>query len=317
MGENWVKSFKNMAKSIKNNIDVSVITVAYNSENEMPQWAESVVASCKKYSCEMIVTDNSPTRKCEAVIKKLQKKYPNLLYKYNDANLGFSRGNNVGIKMSSGSYVLFLNPDMVVEKGTIDGMIDFLKSHPEAGSATPAVFLHDGTLDDSCHRGFPTPWRALCHFSGLSRFFPKSKIFAGYNLTYLDFSKTHEIDALAGSFLLLKRELGESLKLWDEDYFFYGEDIDFCYRIIQKGLKIYYVPEFKALHHKGISSGIKKVSKNQSKATREVRLWATNHRFRAMEIFYNKHYKKKYPFLLTGLVLIAIKIKKQIAIRTI
>lgn len=299
------------------NIDISIITVAYNSENEMPQWVEAVVKHSKKYSVELIISDNSPTRKVEPVVRRLQKKYPNVFYIYNDANLGFSKGNNVGIKIAKGEYVLFLNPDMVVNEGTIDGMVDFLKSHPDAGTATPAVYLNNGELDDSCHRGFPTPWRALCHFSGLSHFFPKSKLFAGYNMTYQDFTKTHEIDALAGSFLLVTRKLGEKLHWWDEDYFFYGEDIDFCYRIKKLGLKIYFVPEFRALHYKGLSSGIKKVSKGASRASKDVKIWATNQRFKAMQIFYNKHYRKKYPWIVTFSVLFAVKLKRQITLWTI
>lgn len=305
-----------MAKFVKK-IDVSIITVAYNSQNELEAWVKSIESSCRKYSYEMIVSDNTPTRVCEPVVKKLQNKYQNLIYVYNNANLGFSKGNNVGIKLSKGSYVLFLNPDMEVGEGTIDGMIDFLKDHPEAGTATPAVFLDNGELDDSCHRGFPTPWRAFCHFSGLSRLFPRIPFFSGYNLTYLNFSEVHEIDALAGSFLIVDRQLGEKLNWWDEDYFFYGEDIDFCYRIKKRGLKIYYVPEFQAVHHKGLSSGIKKVSKEKSKATRDVKIWATNQRFRAMEIFYGKHYKNKYPWFVTEVVLLGIKMKKVITLRSL
>ncbi|MGE5041276.1 MAG: glycosyltransferase family 2 protein, partial [Candidatus Levyibacteriota bacterium] len=149
----------------------------------------------------------------------------------------------------------------------------------------------------------------------LSKMLPKSKLVAGYNMTYLDLSKTHEIDALAGSFLLVKRELGEKLHWWDEDYFFYGEDIDFCYRIKKMGLKIYFVPEYKALHYKGVSSGIKKVSENNSRATNDTKIWATNHRFKAMEIFYHKHYAKQYPWVVNKMVLSAIELKKTLALR--
>lgn len=293
------------------NIDVSIITVAYKSQDQIEKWVESIVATVDVFSFEMIISDNSPNHETEEVVRELQKKYKNLQYVFNDANLGFSKGNNVGIKKSSGEYVLFLNPDVIVEKGCIDGMIAYLKVHPDTGTATPAVFLPNGKLDDSCHRGFPTPWRAFCHFSGLAKKFSKSKLFAGYNMTYLNLHKTHEVDALAGSFLPISRKLGEELKWWDEDYFFYGEDIDFCYRIKKKGLKIMYVPEYKALHHKGMSSGIKEVSKEQSKATLDTKIWATNQRFKAMEIFYDKHYKKQYPGFVTAAVLFAIKMKRR------
>lgn len=298
-------------------VDLSIITVAFNSQNEIPKWVDSIAKTIKKNSYEMIISDNSLNRETEKVVKKLQEKQSNLLYIYNNANLGFSKGNNVGVKKSSGKYLLFLNPDMEVEEGTIDGIIGFLKENPEAGTATPAVFLPSGKLDDSCHRGFPTPWNSFTYFSGLSKIFPKTKLFAGYNMTYLNLSKTHEIDSLAGSFLLTPRELGNKLNWWDEDYFFYGEDIDFCYRIKKAGYKIFFVPEYKALHHKGMSSGIKKVSSEQSKATLDTKIWATNQRFKAMEIFYNKHYRKKYSWIENQAVFAAIKLKRSMAISSL
>lgn len=298
-------------------IDISIVTVAFKSQNEITQWVEAIEKTVSKFSYEIIISDNSPDDETEKVVARLQKTRPHLLYKNNHANLGFSAGNNVGVKMSHGGHVLFLNPDMVVEEGTIDGMLEFMKEHEDAGSATPAVFLPDGRLDDSCHRGFPTPWNSFTYFSGLAKMFPKSKLFAGYNMTYLNLDATHEIDALAGSFLLVSRKLGEELKWWDEDYFFYGEDIDFCYRIKKKGLAIYFVPTYKAIHYKGMSSGIKKVSKDASQATLDTKIWATNQRFSAMEIFYKKHYKKKYPWIINELVFIAIKLKRTMTLRSL
>ena len=191
-------------------------------------------------------------------------------------------------------------------------MVDFMNKTPNAGAATCFIELKNGRLDDSCHRGFPTPWRSLCYFMGLSKFFPKSKFFAGYNMTYLGLNKTHEIDALGGSFMLIRREIGKRLGWWDEDFFFYGEDIDFCFRIKEIGYKIYFVPEYKALHYKGVSSGIKKVSESISKATKETKLFATKHRFNAMRIFYKKHYEKKYPKIVTWLVYGAIWAKEHL-----
>ncbi len=296
---------------IMNRIDISIITVAFKSQDQIKKWVESIVSTVKQNSFEIIISDNSPDHDTEKVVKELQKKYKNLVYIYNDANLGFSAGNNVAVRKAKGEFLLFLNPDMIVEKECIDGMIAYLKVHPEVGTATPAVYLPNGKLDDSCHRGFPTPWRAFCHFSGISKKFPNVKMFSGYNMTYLNLHKSHEIDALAGSFLPISRKLGDELKWWDEDYFFYGEDIDFCYRIKKRDLQIMYVPEYKALHYKGMSSGIKEVSKEKSQATLDTKIWATNQRFKAMEIFYNKHYKKKYPGIITWLVMTAITWKRQ------
>ena len=298
-------------------IDLSIITVAFNSQNEIKKWVEVIDRTVSKYSFEMIISDNSPNEATEKVVVELQKKHPELIYIHNHDNLGFSRANNVAIRKAKGKYLLFLNPDMEVGEGAINGALSFLLAHSDAGSVTPAVYLPNGMLDDSCHRGFPTPWNSFTYFSGLSRKFPKIKLLAGYNMTYLDFTKEHTIDSLAGSFLIISRDLGEKLKWWDDDYFFYGEDIDFCYRINKAGYKIYYLPQYKALHYKGMSSGIKDISRQESKATNETKIWATNQRFKAMEIFYKKHYERRYPWALNKLVFIAIKIKHKMALKNL
>lgn len=294
-------------------VDVSIVIVTYKSQDTIVECVDSVYESCKKNSFEIVISDNSPDDSTQKIVEK--KKYKNLTFIKNSDNVGFSRANNIGIKKTTGSYVLFLNPDMKLYPKTLDGMLDFMRGHIDAGASTCFVELINGKLDDSAHRGFPTPWRALAHFSGLAKIFPKSKLFAGYNMTYLDTSKTHEIEALAGSFMLVPRGVGEKLGWWDEDFFFYGEDLDFCYRIRKLGFKIYFVTEFHALHYKGVSSGIKSVSKSITKADLETKIRATNWRFDAMRIFYDKHYKDKYPVIFRELVLKGISVKKFLAMR--
>jgi len=296
-------------------VDVSIIIVTFNSEDTIANCIKAVEETVKKHSFEIIVSDNSQNSETEKVVSEFLDE--NTSYIHNKENLGFSKGNNVAVKKAKGKYVLFLNPDTVVYEKTIDGMLDFMEEHDDCGASTCFVELPDGELDDASHRGFPTPWRALSHFSGLSKVFKKSRLFGGYNLSYLDVKTTHEIESLAGAFMLVPFDLGEKVGWWDEDFFFYGEDLDFCYRKKKSGYRIYFVSDFKALHLKGLSSGIKSVSKDMTKATIETKKWATRHRFNAMEIFYNKHYKKVYPKILTSIVLIGIKLKKHLALRSI
>lgn len=292
------------------NVDVSIIIVGYNSEITIKDCLDSLIGTIKKHSYEVIISDNSPTDKTKELIGKVYKDNKNITFFKNESNLGFSKANNRGVKKSKGKFVLFLNPDTIVYKNTIDGMIDFMIDTKNCGVSTCFVELPNKKLDQSSHRGFPTPLRSLSYFSGLSKLFPKNKTIGGYSLSYLDLNKTHEIDSAAGSFMLVRREIGEKIGWWDEDYFFYGEDIDFCYRVKELGYKVYFVPEFKALHLKGVSSGIKKESKNLTQASSKTKSWANYHRFRAMEIFYDKHYKKKYPKLITIFVKSGIKLKK-------
>lgn len=291
--------------------DISIIIVTYNSENTIQGCVESIIQTVKRHAFEIIISDNSTNNNTENVIRDHFKN--DVLYIHNKENLGFSKANNVGVRRANARYILFLNPDTMVYEDTIDAMTDFMKQHQDAGAATCFVKLPNGELDDSSHRGFPTPWNAFSHFSGLAKIFPKTKLFGGYNLTYIPFNNVHEIDSLAGSFMIVPYHVGEELHWWDEDYFFYGEDIDFCYRIKKAGYKIYFVPGVYALHMKGISSGIKKISKDVTRATKETKKFATYHRFKAMEIFYDKHYKGKYNSLLTGLVKLGIRLKKMTA----
>jgi len=321
MGKYWKKTKFDMGKFIKKRgIDLSIIIVSYNTKKLLEECIRSVQKTTKKIGFEIIVVDNASSDGSYQMLENLQKEKvfnKSLILIKSKENIGFSKGNNLGIKVSSGKYLLFLNPDTVVYEKTKDGMFEFMEQHPECGASTCFVELLSGKLDDSSHRGFPTPSRSFFHFSGISKVFKNIKLFNGYNLSYLDISKTHEIDSLAGSFMLVPFNVGDKLGWWDEDYFFYGEDIDFCYRIKKAGYKIYFVPEFKTLHLKGISSGIKSVSKDITKATNETKRRATHHRFNSMEIFYNKHYKKIYPKIVTYLVLVGIKIKRKIAERKI
>ncbi|GIW61419.1 MAG: glycosyl transferase [Patescibacteria group bacterium] len=245
--------------------------------------------------------DNSPQILKEYAKKTTIKKFHLTL---NPVGLGFSRGNNIGLKKTDGEYVLFLNNDTLVNDKVLPYMISFLKNHPDAGAATCKVLLRNGNIDDACHRGFPTPWNAFCHFSGLAKLFPKTRLFGGYNMTYVkDMNKTHEIDALAGAFMIMPRTTGEKVGWWDEDFFLYGEDIDFCYRIKQKGMKIYYVPEVSILHLKGTTMGIRKESQDITPAQIADKIESQNARFDSMKIFYQKHYMDKYPRWLTRLIM--------------
>jgi hypothetical protein len=186
-------------------------------------------------------------------------------------------------------------------------VIGFMEKHPQAGAASCYLRLFNGEIDEACHRGFPTPWRAFCYFSGLAKIFPRSRFFSGYTLGYLrDSPKPHEIDSCSGSFLLVRRKVGEQVGWWDEDYFWYGEDLDFCFRIKKAGWKIYFIPQVKIIHYRGVTSGIKKHSQGLSKASKKTRLRAALASTEAMRIFYRKHYSLKYPSFFRRMIFLAI-----------
>ncbi len=294
-----------------NMLDLSIIIVNYNTKVFLRNCLKSIIENISnKISYEVVIVDNASTDGSQSEILNIknlpagrQGQILNLKTILNNKNLGFSKANNQGIKNSSNSrYVLFLNPDTILQKGVAEEMIAFMDIHKNAGASTCKVILPSGELDDASHRGFPTPWNAFCYFSKLQNIFPKSKFFAGYTLGWKNLTKTHEIDVLAGACMLVRREAGEGIGWWDEDYFFYGEDIEFCYQLKQRDWKIYYFPKVSVMHYKGVSGGIKRQSKDITTATVETKRIASRWRFNAMRIFYNKHYKKKYPRLVSFLV---------------
>jgi len=225
----------------------------------------------------------------------------------NSQNLGFSRANNKAIEKAKGKYILILNPDTKLQKDTLSKMINFMESEEDIGIATCRVELPNGKLDKDCRRHFPTPRRAFTHFFGLSRIFSGSKIFDQYYMGYIKESVEHEVDSCVGAFMFVRRSAIKKVGLFDEDFFFYGEDLDWCWRFKEAGYKIIYTPVTKIIHYKGAASGIKPLSAHLSKATIESKKKAVIESTRAMELFYEKHFVNKYPRLLTWMVISCVK----------
>jgi len=290
-------------------VDVSIIMVSYNTADLLVAAIDSIVKTVKKISYEIIVVDNASSDPSTEEVKKLQKKLSSLILIENKDNTGFSKANNQGVTLSSGRYLLFLNSDTVVFEKTLDGMVEFMDQNEPVGASTCYLEMPNGQMDDATHRGFPTPFRAFAHFSGLSKVFAHSKLFAGYTLGWMNLKEAHEIEALAGAFMMVRRVAGIAVGWWDEDFFWYGEDLDFCYRLHEKGWKIYFVPQYKILHYKGASGGLKKESQHVTSASVDTKKKATDARFAAMRIFYKKHYGNKYPSFINRIVLTGIDIK--------
>lgn len=289
--------------------EISIIILNYNTKKITLEAIESIEKSYPKEVAsgeyEVIVTDNaSPDGSLEAFREyKKKTKIKSFSVVDNGGNIGFAAGNNKGIPLAKGRYILFLNPDTVMYPQTLSVCLSFMDSHPDAGACGCRVSLPTGGIDEASHRGFPTPWNAFTHFSGLEKLFPRSKLFAGYTQGWEDLTTVHTVPAIVGAFLFVRREAGEQIGWWDEDYFFYGEDLDFCFSLWEKGWKIYYLPQVKILHYGGVSSGIKKQSQNITTANIETKKMIQNHRFEAMRIFYKKHYSKKYPQIVTWFVM--------------
>lgn len=293
---------------------LSIIILNYNTAKLT---VEAIASIEKNYPKEMssgiyelIVADNaSPDdsiKQLKAYKKTSKIKFFTIIE--NKENMGFAKGNNAAVPFAKGDYMLFLNSDTVMHSETLPTLLKFLQSHPDAGAVTCKIEIPTGAIDEASHRGFPTPWNSFCHFSGLEKLFPHSKLFAGYTQGWKDMNTIHTVDAITGAFLFVPRHVAEEIGYWDEDYFFYGEDLNFCFEIRERGYNIYYVPTVSILHYGGVSSGIKKQSAAITTANITTKTRIQNARFDAMRIFYRKHYMKKYPALITWLVMKGIDI---------
>jgi GT2 family glycosyltransferase len=282
---------------------LSVIIVNYNTISLL----EECLRNLEKIDIEkqVIVVDNGST---DGSAEMTEQNFP-YVELIKTQNNGLAAGNNLGLDRAIGDYILFLGTDAFPGKEVITGIMEYMGSQDDVGVCTAELVLRDGTIDMDAHRGFPTPWAALTHFSKLNVVFPSSKIFNRYFLGYENMGQPHEIDLCIAHFMMVKKEVFENVGRWDEEFFVYGEDVDFCYRVKQAGWKIMYLPQFKVLHYKGSSVGIRKETKDittVSSKSEETGKKMKSETTRAMRIFYRKHYTNKYPKLLTGFVLFGI-----------
>lgn len=292
-------------------MDLSVVIVSYNTNELLVECLASVKVAIKSLKAEVFVVDNNSHDGTPEMVKK---KFPWVSLIANPDNKGFSKANNQAIKIARGKYVLILNPDTKVLADTFTTMIGYMEKNPDVGVSTCRVEFPNGNLDVDCRRHFPTPWRSFCHFSGLSKMFKGSKIFDQYNYGYQKDSVEHDVDACVGAFMLIRKDAIKKVGMFDEEFFFYGEDLDWCYRFHLEGYRIVFTPITKIIHYKGASSGIKKQSQEVSKATKESKKMVMRQTVRAMRIFYRKHYKDKYPTLVNWTVYAAMWIVEQMRI---
>ena len=255
---------------------LSIVIVNYNVKYFLEQCLYAATKAASKGWSEIIVVDNdSVDGSCQMVMEK----FPEVILIANKENVGFSKANNQAIRIAKGEYILLLNPDTVVEEDSFVKIVGFMDRTPDAGGLGVKMIDGKGRFLPESKRGLPTPAVAFWKMFGFSSLFPRSKRFGRYHLGYLDNNQIHEVDVLAGAFMLLRRQTLDKVGLLDEDYFMYGEDIDLSYRITQGGYKNYYFPQTTIIHYKGEST--KKGSINYVKVF-----------YNAMIIFAKKHFSK-------------------------
>ena len=223
---------------------------------------------------EIFVVDNNST---DGSKDFFQDKFPGVTFIWNTENEGFAKANNKALKQASGNYILFLNPDTIIPEDCFDKCISFIKLKGDSGALGIKMIDGSGKFLKESKRAFPSPMTSLFKLSGFTILFPKSKVFSKYHLGFLNENINHEVDVLAGAFMVIPKKILDTIGTFDENFFMYGEDIDLSYRIQKAGYKNYYFAESSIIHFKGEST--KKGSLNY------VRLF-----YKAMSVFVKKHY---------------------------
>ena len=263
--------------------DVSVVIVTYNVREFLEQAIESVLQAAQDLAVEVFVVDNDSA---DGSADMVRERFPGVRLIANRENTGFATANNQALREARGRYALVLNPDTIVQEDTLRAFVEFMDARPDVGAAGCRILNPDGTFAPESRRAFPTPSVAFYRISGLGRLFPNSPRFGRYNLTFLPRDEVCEVDALSGSCMMVRREAmwgdepepaegaparatrqtGEPLAatrpdsapgaagVFDESFFMYGEDLDWCYRIQRAGWKICYTPSTQIVHYKGEST---------------------------------------------------------------
>jgi GT2 family glycosyltransferase/lipopolysaccharide/colanic/teichoic acid biosynthesis glycosyltransferase len=231
--------------------DISIIIVSYNVREFLRQSLLSIRKAVANLAAEIFVVDNASN---DGSADMVRREFSEVKLIANRDNIGFARANNQALRQATGRLLVLLNPDTVVQEDTFTAIRAFFEQHPESGMAGCKVLNPDGSLQLACRRSFPTPWVAFTRLSGLSRLFPNSRWFGRYNLTYLPENETAEVEAISGSFMAVRRQALDQVGLLDEDFFLYGEDLDWCFRMRAAGWKIHYFPGTQIIHFKGESA---------------------------------------------------------------
>jgi N-acetylglucosaminyl-diphospho-decaprenol L-rhamnosyltransferase len=257
-------------------LDLSIIIVNWNTRDLLDQCLRSIYGTSQDLIFETLVVDNGSADDSLAMVRQ---HFPQVRLVENQANVGFARANNQGIRLSRGRYVLLLNSDTIVLPHALKEMVRFADACPDAGIVGCKLLNGDGSLQESW-ASFPTFWSEV-----LGRNFRARRLVGKMLLTY-------EVDWVGGACLLARRAAIDEVGLLDESYFMYSEETDWCFRMTQQGWKVYYLPDVEVVHLGGGSA-------SRANAIQLVRLYESKIRF------FRKHYGARQAGLLRyGLVAI-------------
>lgn len=260
-------------------MQLSVIILNYNVRFFLEQCVASVQEGLSNIEGEIIVVDNdSSDDSCEMI----ESRFPNVKLIKNNSNLGFPKGNNIGVAQAKGDYICILNPDTVVAEDTFQKILAFAEKQENLGIVGCKLIDGSGNFLPESKRGIPTPFVALTKIFGLYKLFPSWELFNRYYAQHLSENETGKVGILVGAFMIMKRNLYNEIGGFDENCFMYSDDIDLSFMVSKSGKNNYYFHETSVIHYKGEST---------------VKDGLYMKRFReAMQFFYKKHYNSSSLF---------------------
>jgi GT2 family glycosyltransferase len=231
-------------------MNLSIIIVSWNAKNYLKSCLESIEKQISYETTEIIVVDNNSSDGSADLVRKY---FRQVIIIENCKNLGFAKANNIGISACNGKYICLINSDVIVLASCFSKMLEFMNNNSGVGVSGPRTFNVDGTLQRSCF-SYPSVWNIFCRALALDSLFPKSKLFGKRLMTFWDHDTVKSVEALNGCFLMVRKEAIDKVGLLDEDFFFYGEDLDWCKRFNDAGWEVVFFPEAMAIHYGGASS---------------------------------------------------------------
>lgn len=270
---------------------LSVILINWNTCDLTRDALASIYKETIGIDFEVIVVDNNSQ---DGSVEMIKKEFPRVVLIANTDNLGFGKANNQGLKIAQGDYLMFLNTDVVVLYGALNKLVDYLDQHAEVMMVGPRLLNKDLTFQYACRRNLPNPINSFFHLFGLTKIFKNSKFVNEYKQYASDPEVTGPTEALSGAAMMFRRKVYGEIGGFDEIFFMYGEDLDFCKRVLDKGWKTVYVSEARIIHFGGQSSGKRRVQ-------------SLINFYEAMWLYYKKYFK--YNFLINLLVWLGIKFR--------
>jgi len=268
---------------------ISTIIVNYNAGEFLRSCVDSLL-NCP-LETEVIVVDNASTDESLDALAGL----PNVQIIKNATNVGFATACNIGIRVASAPFLLFLNPDCFFEPDTLIRLLEAMRFVERVGMVGGLLVNPDGTEQAGGRRAIPTPWRSFVRAFGLARFADRwPRLFFDFHLHKQPLPNHNiEVEAISGACMMVRREAIQDVGEWDERYFLHCEDLDWCMRFRQKGWKILFVPSARVTHALGVSS-------------RSRPIFVEWHKHKGMIRFYRQFFRRQYPALLMGLVIVGV-----------